>query len=733
MPVPKVVKGGLLVAFAACASPESANRITASVPIHEQALADEVDVLTLPRPLLPGTYGYLIARAPTQPRARLGLGALSSSEVAAEIDRAVDAWDAALPGVSFKRVQEVSQAEILFRFVPIPRDTLAATSVVCARVLPGGACADSIRLIRINNNRAWYAADDVEALLRRGDTMPDKSGLVKGYGLQLVATHEFGHALGLDHWQAGSLPCYVDGAIPPACVTPPVMAHVTDQAVPFALWCEDLSMLASVYSAAGVDTGKCAKRMLQASPSIASVPPSTTVPPHLNPTVRVVDTQQNPVAGATVVFHSASGTVTGSVQTTDAQGLAAVGAWRVGPTVGPQALTASIYGAGVKAATCAPRSSGTPCQPVIGFRHEVTFTAQVGSSSPVATIMAGGGAITCALKVSGARSCWGSNHAGTFGNGTTSPQLSPTLIVGGPPFVQLVGGDNHVCGRTAGNAVYCWGLNYRGQLGDGTNTDRPSPVLSAGGMPFVDIAAGSEHTCGVTAANAAYCWGRNDSGQLGDSTVGHSPTPRLVGGGLAFTKLAAGMAHTCGRTSSNATYCWGGNLYGQVGDGTTTPQAAPALVAGGHAFVALSAGVFHTCGSTASGMVYCWGYNVYGQLGDGTTQNRLSPAPVQGGHAFVQIDAGRYYSSCGRTSGGVLYCWGYNAWGQLGDGTTTDRWVPTAVSGGHSLVDFAHGGSYACGQTTSNVILCWGNNGGGQLGDGTQTDRYSPGPTSPIP
>jgi alpha-tubulin suppressor-like RCC1 family protein/pimeloyl-ACP methyl ester carboxylesterase len=387
------------------------------------------------------------------------------------------------------------------------------------------------------------------------------------------------------------------------------------------------------------------------------------------------------------------------------------------------ALPAGTYTALVPIRSSAPFVTNSP------RTISVTFTLSAAPAS--GTLMAGSGHV-CTLTASSAAYCWGANGNGQIGNGTSGNHLlSPTRVLGGQVFVQLVGGDNHSCGRTVTNTVYCWGINHRGQLGDGTNTDRSTPTLAAGGMTFVDIAAGNEHTCGRTSTNAAYCWGRNDSGQLGDNTVWHSSTPRLVAGGLAFAQLAAGMVHTCGRTTANATYCWGRNLYGVLGNGTTIDQPTPIQIAGGHAFVAISSGWGHMCGRTASGTAYCWGYNVYGQLGDGTTSNRLSPTPVQGGHAFIQVDAGRLYTSCGRTTGNTAYCWGYNAWGQLGDGTTTDRWTPTIVSGGHSFSEIVAASASACGRTVGSVILCWGS--GGYLGDGTFNDRLTPGPTLPIP
>lgn len=93
----------------------------------------------------------------------------------------------------------------------------------------------------------------------------------------------------------------------------------------------------------------------------------------------------------------------------------------------------------------------------------------------------------------------------------------------------------------------------------------------------------------------------------------------------------------------------------------------------------LLAPVTHTCGVTTSGAAYCWGYNGYGQLGTGDKTNRVTPAPVADNLSVVYLDAGNSHT-CGVTTSKVVYCWGQNGSGQLGDGSKTIRYEPLAVS-----------------------------------------------------
>ena len=115
---------------------------------------------------------------------------------------------------------------------------------------------------------------------------------------------------------------------------------------------------------------------------------------------------------------------------------------------------------------------------------------------------------------------------------------------------------------------------------------------------------------------------------------------------------------------------------GQIGDGTKTLRSRPVPVGGGLSFRTVSAGFQQTCGVTAGGLAYCWGDNARGQLGDGTKTQRSRPVPVAGGMRFHAVSTGPVTHSCGVTTEGAAYCWGFNGRGQLGDGTTTDRKSP---------------------------------------------------------
>jgi alpha-tubulin suppressor-like RCC1 family protein len=156
-----------------------------------------------------------------------------------------------------------------------------------------------------------------------------------------------------------------------------------------------------------------------------------------------------------------------------------------------------------------------------------------------------------------------------------------------------------------------------------------------------------------------------------------------------------------------------------AGCGSETAEPLPGK------FEQVEAGVLHSCGIVSGGFVYCWGNNDYGQLGDGSRRTRLYPHSVVGTIRYGTVSPGAGHT-CGIATNGVGYCWGLNANGQLGDGTRSDRATPGLIQGSLSWLVLVAGGAYTCGIATDSLAYCWGWNGTGQLGDGTTIDRLTP-------
>ncbi|MDX6740857.1 Ig-like domain repeat protein [Actinocorallia sp. A-T 12471] len=280
-----------------------------------------------------------------------------------------------------------------------------------------------------------------------------------------------------------------------------------------------------------------------------------------------------------------------------------------------------------------------------------------------------------------------------------------------------------------------WGTNASGQLGDGTTDDRTTPgaVLLPEGVELTAVAAGFDHSLAVTSEGRVLAWGSNTFGQLGDGTMDDHTTPIEVSlpAGVTVTGVAGGLGHSIAVTSDGQVLTWGNNVSGQLGDGTTTERLVPGPVTlpAGVTVTAVAANYLQSLALTSDGRVLAWGYNDFGQLGDGTTTSRSLPvfSNLPAGVTVSAIAAGNHHSLA-LTSTGTVLAWGYNAFGQLGDGTTTGQTtpVPTTLPPGVTLSAIAANGFHSLGLTSTGRVLAWGSNGFGQIGDGTMTNRTTP-------
>jgi alpha-tubulin suppressor-like RCC1 family protein len=242
----------------------------------------------------------------------------------------------------------------------------------------------------------------------------------------------------------------------------------------------------------------------------------------------------------------------------------------------------------------------------------------------------------------------------------------------------------------------------------------------------VAVAAGYEHTCVVTGAGGVRCWGANESGQLGNGTTTASDKPVDVTGlKSGVVAIAAGGQHTCALTGAGGVKCWGYNDGGQLGNGkntytaTSTPVGVRGLASG---VTAIAAGDAWVCALTSAGAVRCWGWNLYGQLGDGTSANTSTPVGVSGLASGVSAISANLVYACALTTAGHVKCWGSTT-----DNNPTNSNVPVGVSGlGDGVTAITAGGLHACAITSGGGVKCWGYNAEGELGNGSRTNSQSP-------
>jgi alpha-tubulin suppressor-like RCC1 family protein len=299
-----------------------------------------------------------------------------------------------------------------------------------------------------------------------------------------------------------------------------------------------------------------------------------------------------------------------------------------------------------------------------------------------------------------------------------------------------------------------WGNNSKGQLGDGTNINRAEAVEvttrgALAGKTITALSAGGRHTIALANDGRLYAWGDNWNNQLGDGNpplnYNGQPTPVAVTmsgtlSGKTITALAAGGLHNLVLTDDGQLYAWGDNSIGQLGDGTTTSRPTPVAITmtgplSGKTITAVSAGNSHTVALTSEGTLYAWGWNGFGQLGNGTTTDQSTPVAVTmsgtlAGKTITALSTG-YAHTVVLTSEGRLYAWGWNNQGQLGDGTTTRRLTPVEVTmsgvlAGKTVTAISTGDGHTVVLTSEGRLYAWGRNNNGQLGDSTATQRNVP-------
>jgi alpha-tubulin suppressor-like RCC1 family protein len=285
--------------------------------------------------------------------------------------------------------------------------------------------------------------------------------------------------------------------------------------------------------------------------------------------------------------------------------------------------------------------------------------------------------------------------------------------------------------------LYLWGRNNFGQVGDNTTATRSTPRQEfTSDSNWQRISVGTQHAAAIKTDGTLWTWGDNTSGQLGDNTIVHKSTPKQfnISGGIIFgwKQISCGNGHTVALANDGTLWCWGRNSYGQVGDNTTQPRSTPRQISAGATGITgwtqVSAGAFHTVAIRNDGTLWSWGYNYYGVVGDNTSgnlANRLTPRQELTSSTNwrqVNFSSGSYTTSAIKTDG-TLWCWGYNAAGQVGDNTILNRSTPRQISAGASRITGWKQTSSSLNNTaairTDGTLWVWGRNSYGQVGDNT--------------
>jgi alpha-tubulin suppressor-like RCC1 family protein len=355
------------------------------------------------------------------------------------------------------------------------------------------------------------------------------------------------------------------------------------------------------------------------------------------------------------------------------------------------------------------------------------------------------------IMTTGVVSSWGDNALGQLADTGVTGRSTPGDIKGLDGVTMIDAGSGHVVAVREDGTVWGWGRNSFGQLGDGTMTDRSEPVQVKGLTDVVKAGGGGGHSVAVRKDGTVWAWGAGFFGAIGPATFELRPVPVQVTGIDGVVDLCVGGAHNLVLRGDGTLWTWGRDDHGQLGDGgvdrpgrsvleyqahTFPVRPTPAPVEGVHGVRALGAGGGQSLAILADGTLLAWGFNDFGQLGDGTTSDRFAPAKVEGLPAGVVSASGGYHHTVLALEDGTVWACGLNDGGQVGDDSTTNRAVPVQVANLTTAVAVSAngggtdaqpgGGGHTAALLADGTVWSWGWNNYGQLGDGTTANRPVP-------
>lgn len=300
---------------------------------------------------------------------------------------------------------------------------------------------------------------------------------------------------------------------------------------------------------------------------------------------------------------------------------------------------------------------------------------------------------------------------------------SPTQV-DNRDWKSVSGGNDHVLVISESGELFAIGDNTYGQIGDGTNAAKSSLTLVGSQYRWKAVSAGFGFSVAITEDGDLYSWGRNHQGQLGNGTTTNSNSPSKVGTSK-WQVVSSHFSNTLAIRDDGKVFAWGNNTYGQIGDGTATVRTSPAQV-GNSTWASVGCGGLVSFAIRDDGKLFAWGYNGYGAYGTGSFSQSSTPAQISN-DTWKSVCSGGYHSLAIR-SDSRLFAAGLNVAGQLGNASFLDR-QSTRVQIGQdtwSALPEKAAENNSCAIRSDRTVFCWGDNGWGQIGDGTTTDRRTP-------
>jgi len=355
-----------------------------------------------------------------------------------------------------------------------------------------------------------------------------------------------------------------------------------------------------------------------------------------------------------------------------------------------------------------------------------------GGSTPVPRNLAAGQYHSLYVENTGVSWTWGLNNAGQLGDNSITNRCTPVSVLGeSKTFCQITAGLSHIAAIDNNGRAWAWGPGGAGQLGNNSTASQTTPVSVLGATKtFCKIGSGNFHTVAIDKNGQAWAWGQNNFGQLGDNTTAQRLTPvSVLGATKTFCQIAAGYYHNLAIDKNGRAWAWGYNRRGQLGNSSIIVKYTPVSVCGApKTFCQIDAGQeHHSVAIDKNGQAWAWGQNFGGALGNNGFASETTPVSVCGApKTFCQISAGYYYNLA-IDKNGQAWAWGWNIYGNLGDNSTISKRTPVSVLGAtKTFCQICAGDYHSLAVDNNGLVWSWGYNYFGQLGDNTTTSRITP-------
>jgi len=372
---------------------------------------------------------------------------------------------------------------------------------------------------------------------------------------------------------------------------------------------------------------------------------------------------------------------------------------------------------------------------------------QIGNSSW--TQLSVGGSHSLAISSDGLLFTWGVNNSNSqLGFNDTINRSSPTQL-GTSSWSQVAAGLDHSIAIRIDGTLWGWGNNTQGQVG-----------LITTPYSWTEFSTSDTHRLAIRNDGLLFAWGTNAAGQLGqNNTITYSSPVQI--GTSSWTKVGAGSSFSVAIDTLGRLYVWGLNNSNQLGNNLTTPRSSPIQIANTVSFNQISAGFDHsaaiditnklyvwgnrqatslnpliyswsqvtnnmagsfTVAIRSDGLLYSWGLNNVGQLGDLSVISKSSPV-LLGAESWTTVCTGISHTVAQRFDN-TWWSWGGNSSGQLGDNSTINKSSPVQIAGSYNQM--SAGSNHSLARNNNNLLFAWGSNTAGQLGDGTTINKSSP-------